>query len=198
MAAAEPAADPRHRAVLDAALEVFLERGVDAAGIDEIRRRSGASVGSLYHRFGSKEGIAAAVYLDALADYQGEFVAALARSRSAADGIRSGVRTHLRWVLRNPDRAQFLLLTGGADVRRTARDDLRILNEAFFASVTEWLSEHVGEIRAASIDVVYALWLGPSQELARLWLARGRRGALRTEATQLADAAWRSLRRDDR
>lgn len=186
----------RARAILDAALSVFLESGVPAASIEEIRRRSGASVGSLYHRFGSKEGIAAAVYLDALRDYQREFVAALNRSRSAADGIRAGVRAHLRWVLRNPERAQYLFVA--ADIRRIAGDDLRALNDAFFASVTGWLDGHGGEIRAASIDVVYALWLGPSQELSRLWLARGQRGSLRTETTQLADAAWRSLRRDER
>lgn len=190
-------ADSRVRAILDAALSVFLDFGVAAAPIDEIRRRSGASVGSLYHRFGSKEGIAAALYLEAMRDYQQQFVAALGRSRGAADGVRAGVRAHLRWVLRNPDRAQFLLL-GGPDVRRPARDELRQLNDAFFASVLGWLRPHVdaGDIRNASTDLVYALWLGPSQELARLWLARGRHGALRSETTQLADAAWRALRAD--
>jgi AcrR family transcriptional regulator len=191
------AVDARRRVILDAALEVFLERGVDAAGVEEIRQRSGASIGSLYHRFGNKEGLAAAVYLDALSDYQREFVTALERSRGAADGIRAGVRAHLRWVLRNPDRAQFLLATGGPEVRRAARDELRVLNETFFTTVTGWLGAHADELRHASVDVVYALWLGPSQELARLWLARGRRGSLRSETTQLADAAWRSLRRDD-
>lgn len=189
--------DGRTQAILDAALAVFLDAGVPAASIEEIRRRSGASVGSLYHRFGSKEGIAAAVYLDALRDYQRDFVAALDRSRSAADGVRSAVRAHLRWVVRNPERARFLLLTGGTDVRRAARDDLRALNDGFFAAVTDWLDRHSGEIRTGSIDVVYALWLGPSQELARLWLARGQHGSLRTETTHLAEAAWRALRRDD-
>lgn len=190
--------DERAQAILDAALAVFLESGVPAASIEDIRRRSGVSVGSLYHRYGSKEGIAAAVYLDALGDYQREFVAGLQRSKDARDGIVTGVRTHLRWVLRNPDRAQFLLLASGSEVRRAARDDLRALNDGFFAAVTAWLSEHADALRAGSVDVVYALWLGPSQELARLWLARGRRGTLRTETTQLADAAWRALRRDDR
>lgn len=182
--------------ILDAALAVFVECGVEASSIDEVRRRSGASVGSLYHRFGSKEGIAAAVYLDALADYQAGFVAALDRAGDAADGVRSAVRTHLRWVRSNPDRAQFLLWGAGADIRRTAGAGLRDLNDLFFNHVEGWLRGHVdaGEIRAASTDVVYALWLGPCQELSRLWLARGRKGSLRTEATLLADAAWRALR----
>lgn len=192
----DPLPDERRTAILDAALEVFLESGVDAASVDEVRSRSGASVGSLYHRFGSKEGIAAAVYVDALRDYQAGFVTALDRAHDAADGIRSVVRTHMRWVRANPDRAQFLFEVAGADVRRAASAELRDLNGPFFASVETWLRRHVdaGEIRAASFDVVYALWLGPSQELARLWLARGRKGSLRTETALLADAAWRSLR----
>jgi AcrR family transcriptional regulator len=191
----DPLPDARRRTILDAALEVFLESGVDAA-VEDVRRRSGASVGSLYHRFGSKEGIAAAVYVDALRDYQLEFVAALDGARDAAEGVRSAVRAHMRWVRGNPDRAQFLFAVAGADVRRAARTELRDLNDQFFARVESWLHRHVeaGEIRAVSIDVVYALWLGPSQEMARLWLARGRRGSLRTETALLADAAWRSLR----
>jgi len=73
--------------------------------------------------------------------------------------------------------------------------ELRPLNDAFFSFVEAWLRRHVdsGEIRSASMDVVYALWLGPSQELARLWLARGMQGTLRSETSLLADAAWRSL-----
>ena len=193
----EPRPDARHRVILDAALALFLETGVEAASIEDVRRRSGASVGSLYHRFGSKEGIAAAVYLDALADYQREFVATLARARGASGGVKAAVRMHLRWVRQNPDRARFLFAVAGADVRRAARPELRELNDSFFAYVEAWLGPHVDarEIRSASMDVVYALWLGPSQELARLWLARGGHGTLRGETTLLADAAWRSLRR---
>ncbi len=198
MTGIEALPDARRRAILDAALKVFLELGVEAASVENIRKQSGASVGSLYHRFGSKEGIAAAVYLDALRDYQREFISVLERSRDAEGGVRGAVRAHMCWVLGNPDSAQFLFAVAGADVRRTARAELRALNGDFFDRVDVWLAGHVqsGALRSASTDVVYALWLGPSQELARLWLARGRRTALRTETALLADAAWRSLRRD--
>lgn len=188
--------DARRREILDAALTLFLEVGVETSSIDDVRRRSGASVGSLYHRFGSKEGIAAAVYVDSLRGYQREFVAALDRARDAGDGVRSAVRTHIRWVRENPDRAEFLFNVAGADVRRACGADLRELNNEFLGHVQSWMRRCVdaGELRPLSTDVVYALWLGPSQELARLWLARGRRGSLRTESTVLADAAWRALR----
>ena len=92
MGRSQPSDDARRRRILDVSLELFLDVGVEASAIEDVRRRSGASVGSLYHRFGSKEGIAAAVYVDALHHYQREFVAALSRARDARDGVRSAER----------------------------------------------------------------------------------------------------------
>ena len=195
MAIEAPRRNARRRAILDAALSVFLERGVSGASIEEIRQRSGASVGSLYHRFGSKEGIAAAVYIDALADYQQAFARALDRDRSTEATIKAVVGEHLRWVQRNADRAQYLFMGRDADVRLAVRDELRDLNADFFGRVLAWLRPRIEahEICDAPVDVLHALWLGPSQELSRHWLAGGRRGRLSPHAALLADAAWRSL-----
>src|ERR1700745_2450127 len=42
------------RALLDAARQVFTERGFAEASIADIVQRAGSSVGSLYHHFGGK------------------------------------------------------------------------------------------------------------------------------------------------
>src|ERR1700746_1639979 len=42
------------RALLDAARQVFTERGCAEASIADIVQRGGSSVGSLYHHFGGK------------------------------------------------------------------------------------------------------------------------------------------------
>src|ERR1700756_2148537 len=42
------------RALLDAARQVFTERGFSDASIADIVQRAGSSVGSLYHHFGGK------------------------------------------------------------------------------------------------------------------------------------------------
>lgn len=42
------------RALLDAALEVFIEQGFSNANISDVVRRAGSSVGSMYHHFGGK------------------------------------------------------------------------------------------------------------------------------------------------
>ena len=75
---------PRRQAILDAALTCFLRSGVAGTTIDAIQRESGASVGSIYHFFGSKEGVAAELYLDTLRDYFDTYLAALRNSRMPA------------------------------------------------------------------------------------------------------------------
>ncbi len=61
----------RVAALLDAGADVFAEEGYDAATMTAIAARAGASIGSLYQFFPTKEHLAAAIHarhLDALAD----------------------------------------------------------------------------------------------------------------------------------
>ena len=189
------AKDARRTEILRAALAVFLERGVEDASINEIRRRSGASTGSLYHRFGSKQGIAAALYLDALADYQQHFLTALTAAAHAERGIKAGVAAHLQWVQENTDLARYLFMDRDAEVRTVSREALHRLNRRFLEAVTAWLTPHIdsGHIRPLSYELLSALWLGPSQEISRHILTR-RTTVLDPYLSTLADAAWTSLR----
>lgn len=57
----EPPPEVR-RQILDTALELFSARGYFNTSVQDIRRVAGVSVGSIYHYFGSKEGIAKALY----------------------------------------------------------------------------------------------------------------------------------------
>ncbi len=47
----------RTRQLLDAALDVFLERGFEAARLDEVAKRAGVAKGTLYLYFASKEAL---------------------------------------------------------------------------------------------------------------------------------------------
>jgi AcrR family transcriptional regulator len=49
--------EARVQAMLDAALHVFLERGFDAARLDEVAKRAGVAKGTLYLYFTSKESL---------------------------------------------------------------------------------------------------------------------------------------------
>ena len=50
----------RREAILAAALRLFTKKGYSDTSIHDLRMTSGASVGSIYHHFGGKAGVAAA------------------------------------------------------------------------------------------------------------------------------------------
>lgn len=178
----------RREEILEAALEAFDATGSTA--IEEIRRRSGASVGSIYHHFGDKDGIAAALYVEILRGYQAGAVRTLRRAENAEAGVEALVRYHLRWVERNRERARFLHQGGGARV--AAREELEALNRTLSAEVGGWVRAQKA-IRSLPGDVFYAVVFGPAQELTRFWLG-GWAPSPRRREDELAAAAWRAVR----
>ena len=188
----------RRGAILDAALACFTRKGYAATTMADVRRASGASIGSIYHHFPSKEELAAALYVEGLRGYQEEVAVLLAEHPGAEDGVKAVVQHHLEWVSRNEDLARYLLGSRPAEVALATRAPLRALNRTFFRAIRDWLDPHVeaGRIRALPSDVHHAILLGPSQELARLSLAGRTSTGIERAAGDLAEAAWNALRGD--
>ena len=186
--------DSRREVILEAALAEFNARGYAAASIEDIRRRSGASVGSIYHHFETKGQIASTLYVDGLRGYQWGFVETLKAAESTHEGVERVVHHHAGWVELHEDMARFLLLAGHPPVGPGGKA-LRRLNRGFFAAIDDWTRPRTaaGELRKLGLDVLAALWIGPSQELARHWLADRSRISPTNGAAALAEAARRSL-----
>lgn len=180
----------RRQAILDAALESFNDKGVGATTVDDVRRLSRASVGSLYHHFGGKDELAQELYVEILRDYHSGFLAVLRRERDPERGIKGLVRHHLRWVRRNPERARYLLRG-----RPPESDAMRELKRELFRATAAWLEPHVaaGGVRRLPLDLTYAILAGPAQEFSRHWLEGRMRSPAREAERALADAAWRAL-----
>lgn len=64
--------------ILDAARTLVLGEGPRAASVGAIAKASGAPAGTLYHRFGNRDGILAAAWLRALGRFQSRALAATA------------------------------------------------------------------------------------------------------------------------
>jgi AcrR family transcriptional regulator len=186
----------RRDQILEAARACFAEHGYAATTIEQIAVRSGASNGSIYHHFGAKDGILAALYTRALASYQDELLALLRRHADDAEaGIRDAVVHHLEWVEAHPDETR-TLFEHRSTLERTARaGDLREQNRPALAEVRAWMARHIeaGAIRDLG-PVAAAVWFGPAQAVARDWIGGRLRGQPTAVAEELAGAAWRALR----
>src|SRR5581483_5021750 len=102
-------------AIMAAALELFASRGYAATTIEDVRDASGASTGSIYHHFGSKLSLAAAIFVEGLAAYQKEVLDLLQRHPEAEAGVRALVRHYLDWMCANQSLARFLLASREPD-----------------------------------------------------------------------------------
>jgi len=189
--------ETRRDAILNAALDCFLLHGVAGTTVDDLRSASGASTGCIYHHFGSKEQLAAALYVQILASYHDAFLASLKTSRSARTGVEGAVRHHLHWVAARPSHAKYLFHCREPEVVSESNRAARLLNANFYAEAGGWLADHVrkGHIRALAPELYHALWMGPSLEYTRQWLAGSSRPRDQlTGERQLAEAAWNALR----
>ncbi|WP_228145041.1 TetR/AcrR family transcriptional regulator, partial [Acinetobacter baumannii] len=71
------------------------ESGVEATTIEMIRDRSGASIGSLYHHFGNRERIIAALYLEGIGEYAALLEAGLIETLDAEACVRLFVTSYI-------------------------------------------------------------------------------------------------------
>lgn len=190
------ATEQRRQEILAAALLTFTVKGYTATTIEDIRERSGASTGSIYHHFGSKEQVAAALFVDGLEQEQRHGVRVLHEAPSAEAGVRAFVTSYFRWVEANPLLAAYLLASRTDEVRNLTRPAVEELNRSFRREVREWLQPHIaaGSIRELPIDLYHFLWLAPAQDFARSWLAKRTQTPLAEAASVFADSAWTVLR----
>lgn len=102
-------------ALIQAATEVFAERGYDGAGVAEIARRAGVTTGAIYSRYSGKAELLAAAIASCTSDELDELFAQHAFEGRATD-ILATVGSHL--VTRPANPGQALLLEAFVAARR--------------------------------------------------------------------------------
>lgn len=95
--------------ILECARELSAEVGPQKLTIAAVAARAGAPVGSIYHRYASRDEILAAVWLDLVEAFQEQFLAPLAGDDPIEAGL-AAVRFTCRWVRRHPREARLMLV----------------------------------------------------------------------------------------
>ena len=163
----------RRRAILDAALACFLRNGFEAATLEHIRDASGASFGSIYHHFGSKQAIAVALYDEGLRELETRLTESRTPHGDWRAGIRSQVKTYFEWLADNRDLALFLFRISTADQVGPAAQEIDSVSHRSQSDLADWLRPFVerGEVVPMPDDLYDTVIYGPCSHFARHWLA---------------------------
>jgi len=172
-----------------------MSQGVERSTVAEICRASDCSVGSLYHHFGSKEGVAGALFIDAITQLNEDLLRRLRLCRSVASGVKTVVTQYSDWVSAHPDLARYLHCS---EVQFTAadRDELHWLYADHIKAVFEWFHPHVagGQMRSLPLETYVPLISGPIRDYTRQWV----NGRVRREPALVknvfAEAAWNAVK----
>ncbi|MFD4178563.1 TetR/AcrR family transcriptional regulator [Streptomyces anulatus] len=182
--------------LLTAALQVYAESGHEGFTVQAVTRASGISAGSLYHHFGSFDGLAAALYARCMKQLFEEMTAALTRSRTGPTGVRSLVTAYLRFTEEHADAALFLHASAYSGYLNAHAEEIRAAKEPFRQAIATWLGPRIaaGEIAPIPESLIEAVVIGPIAEIARRWLSSTYDADLAEARRVLPDLIWRSLR----
>lgn len=144
-------------AILDAARTLVLVEGPRAAGVAAIAEASGAPAGTLYHRFGNRNGILTAAWIRALERFQARATAAAADT-PVEIAVAMAVAA-VRFARELPDDARLLLTIRPADLLdgepdSTFRDTLAAMNAPLLQRVCDLARQLYGSTDVRSVDAV--------------------------------------------
>jgi AcrR family transcriptional regulator len=148
----------RRQAFLQAARDVFLEQGYEEASVNDVVRRAGGSLATLYAQFGNKEGL----FLAVAQDQNDRFVRAITPEcvdhLPLEEGLQAIGQRYLHALLAKDNLAFFRIMVGeGRKFPQLLQRYIATGSDKVRASVADYLKRAGGEIRAPETVAPYFL-----------------------------------------
>jgi AcrR family transcriptional regulator len=192
-----PTTESRRQAILEAALTCFASKGFTETTMEDIRKLSGASTGSIYHHFSNKEMLARALYLEGRSSLNAALSTSLT-AKSIREGIEAMVHAYLEWFEQHADLGQYILQASESEYLsayvKVLRQKTRTMlpTENLSEQLLRWLAPYISEGSVVSLpqSLYLPLILGPSREFVRIWLRTRLPAEIHEAREPLAKAAW--------
>jgi AcrR family transcriptional regulator len=146
------------RVLIDAALRLVEEGGVDAVSVREAARRAGVSPGAPFRHFPSRDALMTAVAEEAQRRFRAEIDAALVEAPSGDPlaRFRAFGLAYLRWAMRNP--AHFEIISSGRyfdhdQASELSRDNTELIGmtERMLAEASAQGALRIGDLKRVQI-----------------------------------------------
>ena len=188
-------AGPRER-ILQAALELFVEKGYFNTNIPDISKKSRCSVGSIYHHFLNKEEIAGQLYHDGLLKFRAAISDVIDDEAKLDQVVRSVIVAFLYFAEQNKLLAKYIWLARHNEflsnrVVKPTVLGLDKLGRQLAKAILQ--AKKDGMIADLSAEVIWTLIFGLSASFILDWLDGNARTSPTDLAPVLAEASWAAL-----
>ncbi|MDQ6525826.1 TetR/AcrR family transcriptional regulator [Nocardioides sp. LHD-245] len=187
---------PTRQALVDAAVDVFTEKGLHGARVIDVTKRAGVAAGSFYTYFDTKEGL----FLEVVEQSRQGLAAQVPRARfSDAEGARAWLREVVRLqVARLAEGAATWRMInaaalGNVQVATALRDQPDPLTRTLTDELGFWAEQGWIDPGVAG-DVVVDALIALTEQAVQQWCAGPERPDLE-EATAVITGAWTSILR---
>ena len=190
--------DVTRKKLLEAAADVFSDKGYNDALIDDIAAKSDTSKGAFYFHFPSKKAIFEALLQTLVDRLIGDVESAIDANQGALAKIEAALRTVLSIFVRH-EKATRLLFVEASGLGRVFDRQVYAAHREFARLIARHLQAAVDDGSIAPLDVhltAYA-WLGAIHEVLFMTLLAGENQPLDTLVDPLCTMLVRSLRRPD-
>lgn len=180
--------------VLDAAARLYAESGEAGLTVARLTAATGVSSGSVYHHFGSLDGVLVKLAERWLGMLFGDMVAGLAGAADARAGVTAIVESYLDFMAARPDAAELLhSVTADRHGMAHARE-IRDNQEARLTPIARWIEARRadGGLLPLPTPLIESLILGPVVGAVRRWVAVGDIDLAEARAA-LPERIWRSV-----
>lgn len=143
--------------ILDATRDLVLAHGPRAASVAAIAKASGAPAGTLYHRFGNRDGVVTAAWLRALERFQSRALAA--EADDPLDTATAMAVAAISFARELPDDARLLLTIRPGDLRDGQPDaafqkTIAAMNAPLIERLRELAENLYGSSDSRAVDAV--------------------------------------------
>lgn len=178
--------------VLDAALKLFTEKGYFNTSVHDIGREAATSIGSIYHHFGDKTGIARALYAQLTLRMQQLIIEVEQQADSCHDQARTLVARLFMLTESEPRAMAFMLY---ARHREFLPDEPPVCSSRPFVMMREMVSRGMarGEVREMDAMVAATCLFGGPLRMVTARLDDILENPLPTYLDNVWTCAWRSV-----
>lgn len=157
--------------VLDATRELLMEHGFAAVTLKDVQQKSGISNGSIFHHFGSKEGIIREIFIEERRRYLGQIAEAIVSYEGdPCDAFGAGAKRALEYQLEDIERYMRLVADfSDSEWLRTNKELWLDAATNIQQPVVDWAIPHFasGALPMLPPTVFQALSMGPAEFIGR-------------------------------